>query len=295
MGLDPVEQAAGTVLLCSARADSDLVVEVRMPRPAAASGFKRLPCRVQGMHRVSPEVRVLQLRLPAVEAFDFLPGQYVDLMLDGGRRRSFSIASAPGRGMLLELHVRRVSGGEFTRQVFEEMRIGAVLRLEGPLGMFYLRTERRRPWLMVAGGTGLAPIQSMLRWAEEAGEARAIRLFWGVGRQADLYARGELDRLSATLPDFRWWPILSQPGDAAWSGGRGLVHQAVLAGLPALAQFDVYLAGPPAMVQVAREQFAAAGVEPGAIFFDSFEFAPDTLRAMGAAGQGDTGDPESGG
>jgi len=290
MGLAPAEEAAGAVLLCSARPDSDLVVEVRMPRPAGAGGVKRLPCRVQQMRRVSPDVMALHLRLPAVESFDFLPGQYVDLLLEDGRRRSFSIASAPGHGAALELHVRRVSGGEFTRQVFEEMRVGTVLRLEGPMGMFYLHRERSRPWLMVAGGTGLAPIQSMLRWAEEAGETRAIRLFWGVRQEADLYARGELDRLSAALQDFRWWPVLSETGDAAWPGSRGPVHRAVLADQPALARFDVYLAGPPAMVQAARAEFAAAGAEPDAIFFDSFEFAPDTLRAMSAAGQPRPGD-----
>lgn len=280
MGLNEEDRCNRSVLLCKARAVGDVVVEVQVISRVGQSLVKRLPCRVQEMTLLCHDVMRLVLRLPAVEPLEFLPGQYVDLMLSEGRRRSFSIASSPSETTLLELHVRRVPEGEFTGQVFEQIQPGAVLRLQGPFGQFTLQ-DSRRPWLMVAGGTGLAPIKSMLDWALEQAEQRPIRLFWGVRRQEDLYARDILDRYAREFADFAWTPVLSDAlEDSAWRGETGLVHQAAIQGVQDLWAYDVYVAGPPALVDAAREEMPEAGANPASMFFDSFDYAPDSLRAI---------------
>jgi len=280
MGLSADDQASGEVLLCCAQADTDLAVEVRLVGGVGTSAFKRIPCRVERLQRLCKDVMGVFLRLPAVEPLEFQPGQYVDLILEDGRRRSFSIASPPSDSRMLELHIGRIPGGEFTEAVFECLEVGTVLRLEGPLGVFCLRADSQRPWLMVAGGTGYAPIQSMLSWARETGQSRPIRFYWGVGDQQALYARAKLDSLVRQLPDFRWVPVLSGASAGGdWRGAQGLVHQAVLADFVDLSGLDVYVAGPPALVEAARRDFCLAGADPGAVYFDAFEFAPDAIAA----------------
>ena len=280
MGLNEEDRQNRNILLCQARAVGQVVVEAQVLSRAGQAQVKRLPCRVQEMSALCHDVMRLVLRLPAVEPLEFLPGQYVDLMLSGGRRRSFSIASSPSETRLLELHIRRVPEGEFTGQVFEEIQSGAVLRLEGPFGNFILQ-DSGRPWLMVAGGTGLAPIKSMLDWALEQAEQRPIRLYWGVRDQRDLYARDTLERYAREFHDFAWTPVLSDAGDdTGWQGQTGFVHQAVIRGVQDLWAYDVYVAGPPALVTAAREELPGAGANPASIFFDSFDYAPDTLRAI---------------
>ena len=284
MGLNEEDRRNHDILLCKAQAVGDVVVEVRVISRAGQSQVKRLPCRVHEMAMLSHDVMRMVLRLPAVEPLEFLPGQYVDLMLAGGRRRSFSIASSPSQPGLLELHVRRVTGGEFTAQVFEKIQPGSVLRLEGPLGNFTLQ-DSGRPWLMVAGGTGLAPLKSMLDWALEQADQRPIRLYWGVRRQEDLYALDVLDRYSREFHDFIWTPVLSEAdGDNSWRGKTGLVHRVVIDSVQDLWAYDVYVAGPPALVSAARDEMPEAGANPAAIFFDSFDYAPDSLRAIADKG-----------
>jgi CDP-4-dehydro-6-deoxyglucose reductase len=280
MGLNQEDLNNRSVLLCQAQAVGDVVVEALVISRAGQAQVKRLPCRVHEMTVLCHDVMRLVLRLPAVEPLEFLAGQYVDLMLSEGRRRSFSIASSPSEPTLLELHIRRVPEGEFTGQVFEQIQSGAVLRMQGPFGNFTLQ-DSTRPWLMVAGGTGLAPIKSMLDWSLEQAEQRPIRLYWGVRRQEDLYALDTLERYRSEFNDFAWTPVLSEAdGDTDWRGATGLVHRAVINSLQDLWSYDVYVAGPPALVNAAREELPEAGANPASIFFDSFDYAPDSLRAI---------------
>lgn len=272
-GLSPEEQASGRVLLCKARAVGRVAVESAEIARAGQVQVKRLPCRVQSLTMLCHDVVRLGLRLPAVEPLDYLPGQYVDLLLPGGKRRSFSIANAPGDGRYLELQVRRVPGGEFTDRTLAGLAPGAVLRLEGPLGSFVPR-KSGRPWLMVAGGTGLAPLKCMLDDALARGEQRPVRLFWGVRSQRDLYAPQLMEHYRQAFGDFRWVPVLSEP-DPGWEGAAGLVHEAVIATVADLWAHDIYVAGPPGLVSAARRDFPGAGANPVTLFFDSFDYAPD--------------------
>jgi CDP-4-dehydro-6-deoxyglucose reductase len=205
----------------------------------------------------------LWLRLPAIEPFAWQSGQYVDVMLPGERRRSFSLANPPHDAALLELHVRRAPGGAFSEQVFGGMKEGSLLRIEGPLGQFVYRPGDR-PLLLVGGGTGYAPLKAILREVLETGARRRdVVLYWGVRSAAELYEDGWLRALAARHPRFHYTGVTD-----------GFVHEAVLKGVPGLTGFDVYAAGPPAMIDAVRASLPRQGADPARIFFDSFDWAP---------------------
>jgi CDP-4-dehydro-6-deoxyglucose reductase len=273
-GLTEAEAAGGRALLCQARARCDLELEARALAVPEEVRIRRLPCRVETREHLSHDVIRLVVKLPSLEPFVFLAGQYVDFLLEGGRRRSYSIASPPHQPDRLELHVRRVAGGEFTRRVFDDLGERSLLRLEGPLGGFWLREDSDRPVVMVAGGTGFAPLKAMLGHLMHEGATRPVRFYWGVRRPRDLY-EGELVARWAEQHDwFDFVPVMSEalPEDD-WSGRCGWVHEAVLADHPSLAHVDVYAAGPPPMIAVIQELFPARGLPQGRLYFDSFEFS----------------------
>jgi CDP-4-dehydro-6-deoxyglucose reductase len=282
-GITEDEVRAGYALLCQARARANLRVETREVRPAPDVEVKSLPCRIERMDRIADDVMAVLLRLPAVEEFHYRPGQYLDVMLSEGRRRSFSIASAPGDGPLIALHVRRASQSGFTGQLFDTLHSGTLLRIEGPLGQFWFRTESPRPPLFVGGGTGYAPLRAMLRQLMATGDRRPVALYWGGRAVPDLYEHEWLQALQRARPGFSYCPVLSgPPADEAqpWSGRRGLVHAAVLDDHADLAGFDVYASGPPAMIEAIRGEFARHGLPREQLFFDSFDYAPDTLAKL---------------
>jgi len=284
-GLTEDEAREGYALLCQARALTDLRVETREVRPAPDVEVKSLPCRIERLDRLAEDVMAVTLRLPAVEDLHFRPGQYLDVILSEGRRRSFSIASAPSDGRALELHVRRASKSGFTAQLFESLRAGSLLRIEGPLGQFWLRAESPRPALMIGGGTGYAPLRAIIRELVAIGDRRPVTLYWGAAARAGLYEHEWLSRLEPERPAFPYRPVLSGPPaeDSGWSGRRGLVHEVVQSEVASLAAWDVYASGPPAMIEAIRAGFGARGLPREQLFFDSFDYAPDTLAKLAAA------------
>ena len=239
------------------------MIETREIRHVTDVEIRELPARVERMQRLAPEVMGLWLRLPAIEPFTWKAGQYIDVMLPGERRRSFSLANPPEDAAFLELHVRHAPGGAFSGQVFGAMEPGALLRIEGPLGQFVLR-EGPRPLLLVGGGTGYAPLKAMLRESLSHAPERPVTLFRGARDAADLYEDAWLRALAAHHAGFRYEPVVGE-----------FVHEAVLrANLP-LGGLDVYAAGPPAMVDAVRATLPAAGADPARVFFDSFDRAPE--------------------
>jgi CDP-4-dehydro-6-deoxyglucose reductase, E3 len=282
LGLSDAEVADGFVLLCQARAGSDLSIETNEITTPDQAIVKRLPVRIERAVPLSHDVMGLFLRLPVAEEFRFQAGQYIDIMLPGGRRRSFSIASPPHDARVLELHVRRVAGGEFSAPLFDEDAHSALLTVEGPLGKFVYRPGAA-PMLLVGGGTGLAPLLSILRHVIENGLERDMTLYWGVRSERDLYAHAALENFAAARPAaaraarLRYVPVLSEPSPE-WRGSRGLVHEAVLRSIADLERYDVYAAGPPAMIAAVRREFGRRGIAADRLFFDSFDYAPDTLE-----------------
>jgi CDP-4-dehydro-6-deoxyglucose reductase, E3 len=273
LGVTEQEAAAGYVLLCQARAETDLTVEARLIASVADVEIKTLPCRIARMRHLAPDVLQVFLKLPSVEFIRFQPGQYLDVLLNDGRRRSFSIASPPHDSDLLELHVRRVPGGGFTERLFGELREGALLKIEGPVGQFVYR-EGTGPLLMIAGGTGFAPLKSILRHLIEKRIERPVHLYWGARTEIDVYEQELVLEWVRRYPALRFTVVLSEAQAVAAAHQRlGWVHEAVLADHPSLAPFEVYAAGPPAMIEAIRASFVRHGLPEERLYFDSFDYA----------------------
>lgn len=267
--LTPTERTAGMTLFCCATARSDVTIECREVDAAKDIPLRILPCRVQKLERVADDVIVMSLKLPTNERLQFLAGQYIEFMLKDGKRRAFSIANAPHDDEMVTLHIRQVPGGEFTGHVFGAMKEKEILRIQGPLGSFFLDESSKKPIILLAGGTGFAPIKSIVEHAIHAAGTRPMTIYWGARDRSGLYLP-ELPRQWAQAhAHIRYVPVLS---DEDWEGRRGLVHRAVLEDHADLSGFQVYACGAPAMIDAARTDFAAAGLPAGEFFADSFTF-----------------------
>lgn len=261
-------------VFCAAMPDSDLVIEVDEIDLDSAIEIKTLPCRVQEMNLLCDDVMQLFIKLPAAERLQFLPGQYIDILLEDGRHRSFSIANAPHNDEFLELHIRLVENGLFTPKVFNSMQAKELMRIEGPHGSFFFHEDSDRDIILVAGGTGFAPIKSILEHLIEEQITRTVYLYWGARSEADLYLNELSENWMSENNNIRYIPVLSQ-AESTWSGKTGYVHQAVLDDFSDLEPFDIYVCGPPAMIIAAKEEFQTKGMNAASFYYDSFDFAND--------------------
>ena len=273
------EKAQGFALFCGARPLSELTIEVREVRLAGDIQVRTLPCRVQKIDKVAPDVAILQLKLPANERLQFMAGQYLDFLLKGGKRRSFSMANAPHEDEFLELHIRHIPGGQFTDHLFKEMKERAILRMEAPLGTFFLREDSDKPIVFLAGGTGFAPIKAMIAHVLHQKLDRTMILYWGARTLRDLYLPAVPAKWQAENPHFTFIPVLSEPPpEDAWSGRTGLVHQAVLDDFADLSGWQVYACGAPIMCEVAHKAFVAQrGLPEDEFYSDAFTYSADAL------------------
>lgn len=273
------ERALGKALFCQAKPLSDLVIEARTIGAAKDIQVKTLPCRVQKMERVTGDVILLGLKLPANERLQFLAGQYLEFLLKDGTRRSFSMGNAPHDDELIQLHVRHVPGGQFTDHVFGKMKERDILRFEGPHGTFFLREDSGKPIVLVASGTGFAPIKSIIEHALHKDIRRPMTLYWGGRRPQDLYMNALAEGWAAQ-GRIAYVPVISEalPEDN-WTGRTGFVHRAVMQDFPDLSQHQVYACGVPIMVDSARKDFITACKLPEDEFYaDSFTTQADTAQ-----------------
>ncbi len=267
---------AGRALTCCTRPQSDVVLEIRELAGLKDLAIRTLPARVEKIEMPAEDVAILYLKLPAAERLQFLAGQYIDILMKGGVRRSYSMANAPHDDTHLQLHVRRTPGGTFSRYVFEEMKERAIVRFEGPLGSFYLREDSDKPMVLVAGGTGFAPVKAVIEHAFHQGIDRQMVLYWGVRTLRDLYLPELPVKWQQEHDNFTFIPVLSEPGpEDDWVGRTGFVHQAVLDDFPSLAGYQVYACGAPAMTDVAKKSFVEErGLPEDEFYCDAFTYAP---------------------
>jgi len=277
MALSREEIGQGCTLLCQAEPLEDLVVRAREIEAVRDIHVRKLPVRVIDKTPLAKNVMRLKLKLPAAQRLQFLAGQYVDVLLGGGKRRAFSIASAPQLEDEIELHIRHVDGGDFTGWVFDELKPRDILRLEGPLGTFFIRNDQLdRPMILMGGGTGFAPLKSMIEDLNYHQDKRPLHLFWGVRTARELYMLDQARQWAEQFEHIKFSSALSEPEvDTAGEAYAGFVHQAVLHEYPELSAYDIYMSGPPAMIDAARNAFEDHGARPRRIFFDSFEFGLD--------------------
>ncbi|HPV23674.1 MAG TPA: CDP-6-deoxy-delta-3,4-glucoseen reductase [Casimicrobium sp.] len=277
------ERAEGKALFCVAKPVGDVTVEARDVRKLGDAVIKTLPCRIESMERVADDVIILRVKLPANQAMQYKPGQYLEFLLKDGKRRSFSMATMPtpaGEDAILELHVRHLPGGLFTDRVFgaaePALKVRDILRFEGAHGSFFLRENRNKPIILLASGTGFAPIKAIVEHMIATGNTRKISLYWGGRRPKDLYLNTLVESWTQTLAgQLTYVPVISDalPEDA-WVGRTGFVHRAVMQDFPDLSAHQVYACGAPIVVDSARAEFTAkCGLPEDEFFADSFVVA----------------------
>ncbi len=279
--LSPQEEEAGFVLTCCAVPQSDVVLESRQVTEAGAFAIKKLPTRVSAMTKVSSDVMLVKLQLPANDTFQYHAGQYIEFLLRDGARRAYSMANAPAENALMELHIRHMPGGKFTDHVFGPMKEKEILRIEGPFGSFFLREESAKPIVMLASGTGFAPIKALLENMVTKGITRPTTVYWGGRRPADLYMHEWVVELAKNHSWLTYVPVVSDalPEDS-WNGRTGFVHRAVLQDFADLSACQVYACGAPIVVESAQRDFVAlAHLPPDEFFADAFTSAADKAIA----------------
>lgn len=269
--LSQAEREQGLALFCCARARSDLVIEAPEVTELRGISIQQMGARVGSIDKVSHDVAVLRLMLAPGSSFNYFPGQYVQVLLKDGSRRSYSMATAAPRDQQLELHIRHMPGGVFSGHVFNGLQPKAILRMEGPFGSFFLR-EGEAPMVFLASGTGFAPIQALLEQLREQGNRRPVYLYWGGRRREDLYRHEQLLAWEAELPWLRYTPVLSEPTAACdWQGATGFVHRQVMQDFHSLKGFEVYACGAPVVVESARREYVAErGLLEADFYADAF-------------------------
>ncbi|HMN74611.1 MAG TPA: CDP-6-deoxy-delta-3,4-glucoseen reductase [Burkholderiaceae bacterium] len=278
------EEACGYTLTCKAKALGDLEIEARTVVGAGDYPPRKMPCRVTSISKAAADVAIVKLQLPANEAFRYRAGQYIEFILEGSMRRSYSMANAPHTQSAApgaELHIRHMPGGRFTDHVFTRMAARDILRIEGPFGSFFLREDSAKPIVLLASGTGFAPIKAIIDQLRFIGSERSAVLYWGCRRRADLYLHDWALQAAAELPWLRYVPVLSEatPEDG-WTGRTGFVHTAVMSDLPDLSAHQVYACGTPAMVAAAERDFVSRCKLPAEEFYaDAFTSELDKHEA----------------
>jgi CDP-4-dehydro-6-deoxyglucose reductase len=271
------EKLGGMSLFCCALPEGDVVIEAREIGGSTDYPIRKMPTRVQSITRAAPDVAIVTLQLPANEALAYRAGQYVEFLLKDGKRRAYSIACAPTLERPLELHIRHLPGGLFTDHVFGAMKERDILRFEGPLGTFFLREESDKPIVLLASGTGFAPVKALVEHLMHLKSTRPVRLYWGGRRPQDLYMDELCRAWTTTMPDFQYVPVISDalPEDN-WSGRAGYVHAAVMQDIPDLSGWQVYACGAPVMVDAARSEYVAQCALPAEEFYaDAFTTEAD--------------------
>ena len=277
LALSREEIGDGSALLCQAEPIENLVIRVREIEAVRDIHVRKMPARVIEKTLLTTDVMRIKMKLPSAQRLQFLAGQYLEILTQDGKRRAFSIASAPQSEDVIELHIRHVEGGGYTGWVFDELKERDILRIEAPLGTFFIRNDRaERPMILMGGGTGIAPLKSMIEDLLALNDKRPLHLFWGVRNHAELYMQQQVQQWAHDHDHIQYTTALLEPGKEDQAGDfTGFVHEAVLQKYPELSGFDIYMSGPPAMVDAGRAAFLENGAEKRRIFFDSFEFGLD--------------------
>ncbi len=266
-GLSADEKAEGWILNCVRSAQTDLILEVEDLGGVALPPSKTLPCRISSIDRLAGDVVRVMLRFPPSAEFNFIPGQYIEVIGPGGIRRSYSLANALSTEKILELHIRAVDGGAMSDYWFSQAKSDDLLRINGPLGTFFLRHTENLDLIFLATGTGIAPVKAMLesiarRLCEQ--QPKSITVVWGGRIEEDLYFD-----VQSVLAGQIFVPVLSRPA-SNWLGKKGYVQDVLLSMNPDLSNSVVYACGSDTMIRSAKAALLQAGLPSARFQSDAF-------------------------
>jgi naphthalene 1,2-dioxygenase ferredoxin reductase component len=274
------EKARGFILACRAvpweecevawLEEDDLIVHPR----------RVLSCKVIGLDNATHDIKRVRLSIEAGGPFDFSAGQFASVTFEGCQPRDYSMANVPG-DPVLEFHVRLTQGGATSAHVAGKLTLGDSVRVEGPFGASYLRETHRGPIIAVAGGSGMAPLKSIVERAIQKQMPQHIYFYFGVRSERDLYLHDHFLALAEKHPHLHFTPVLSEATNSSGGGGHrtGLVHEAVAQDFDELDGCKAYLAGPPVMVEAATKLFEQRGMRRIDVHADAFYTAAEMASA----------------
>lgn len=281
--LEPSDLEQGFTLMCQAHPKSDLRIESPQARLATDIQVRKMPARVMEMERLNDDVMRLTLQLPPGQPLMYYAGQYLEVIMKDGRRRSYSMANPPQENNQVELHIRHMPGGVFTDHVFgatePAMKERGMLRTEAPFGSFFLREESDKPLVFIASGTGFAPIKALVEHMQQKNIQREVRFYWGGRRPKDIYMMELAQQWAKDIPNFSFVPVVSDAlAEDNWTGRTGFVHQAVVDDMPDLSGWEVYACGAPIMVESAQKDLVAkCGLDAAVFYADAFTSEADLV------------------
>lgn len=246
------------VLLCQARPTSDVEIAPKRIERRERPIRRTLSATVFRTAEPAPDVTIVQLRFPSGVRVKFRAGQYLRVLMPDGDSRNYSMANPPKENDGAQLHIRRIPGGRFSEGVAAQLAKGDKLRIDLPYGEFVFNQDSDRPAILLATGTGFAPVKSLVEDQIRRASDRPVHLYWGARHREDLYLSDLPQKWSATLPWFSYTPVLSRPA-ADWDGRTGFVQHFALADYPDLSGHEVYACGSPEMIEAAREILVSAG------------------------------------
>ncbi|MGD9881478.1 MAG: 2Fe-2S iron-sulfur cluster-binding protein [Reyranella sp.] len=270
------EKAHGLILACRAVPLTDCEVAWLEVDDPIVHPRRRLDCRVRGLLDATHDIRRVRLEILSGGPFHFSAGQFASVTFDGCPPRDYSMANVPG-DPTLEFHVRLTASGATSLHVAQHLRIGDSVRVEGPFGTSYLRESHRGPIIAIAGGSGMAPIGSIVEHALQSALPQPIHLYFGVRTEHDLYLHQHFAAQARCHANFHFTPVLSEAGDAGHR--RGPVHEAVAADFDNFDGCKAYLAGPPVMVEAASAMLERRGMRRSDIHADAFYTAAEMASA----------------
>ncbi len=283
IALDDEMIASKQALFCIGKTHGDLEISIEEIENLNALEVKQFNCHVNSKNHLCHDVIALKICLDDDQRLQYHAGQYIEFILEDGKRRAFSIANAPHNDDSIELHIRHVDGGLFTDFLFASMPENSSLQLQGPLGNFYLRENRQRPIIMVGGGTGFGPLKAMIEHIEHVNFKQPVHLFMGVRALRDLYMDDMTQQWIKNNKNLSFTPVLSEPmPEDNWQGASGFVHEVVAKQFADLSAFDIYMSGPPPMINAAVDLFIQQGSSKENMFSDAFEYSSDATQAIAA-------------
>ncbi len=283
IALDDEMISSNQALFCIAKTHQDIELGIDEIESSTQFEVKQFGCHVSSKNKLCHDVIALKITLDNDERLQYHAGQYIEFILEGEKHRAFSIANSPHNDDLIELHIRHIEGGLFTDFLFDSMPENSGLQLQGPLGSFYLREDRNRPIIMMGGGTGFGPLKAMIEYIEHTGFNQRIFMFMGVRALRDLYMDNMAKQWMQKNSNFTFTAVLSEPvNDDNWQGETGFVHQVVADQFPDMSGFDIYISGPPPMVNASVDVFIQQGASKDNMFSDAFEYSTDATQSIAA-------------
>jgi len=277
--LDAEEEKQGFILACRSVPWSDCeikIVDEQQNEDLNEIKVKKVECKVSRLTKVTDDIYILNLHIASNEKFKFKAGQYAELYFDKCREKDFSMANAPNVDEL-EFHIKTLDGGEVSNYIKDILKIGETVKIKGPFGNAYLRNKHKGPIIAVAGGTGLAPILSIIKSSQEIKMKQPIQVYYGAQSESDLYFVEEFQSMLKKNKNLSFFPVVMKASQNK-SLRRGFVTDAVMEDIQDFDGYKAYLAGPPKMVEAAEKIFTSLGIRKVDMHSDAFYTSYDKIK-----------------